>query len=376
MKKIFSIPASPEGSCSKRTFKNSTSSHSENKALHYKIVLPIFIIAFLFSISDSFSQEKEDVSKLFRSEEVLDLKLGFSFKDIKKSDKEQAVSQEWLYYKDKTGEWDSLKIDLFARGNFRKDHCFFTPLKIKIAKKDREGSIFKGNKTLKLVMPCQNNKMAADLTLKEYMIYKMYEEVTPYHFHTRLVNITLTDRGGKQEKSFEIKAFLIEDDSEIADRFEATMKKEMEINPFRFMDTVTIRQEFFQFMIANTDWSTTAQHNVAVMQLPNKSYIPLCYDFDMAGFVNAPYAVVNPLIPINSVTERYYRGLCREEGLFQNTREHYLSIENNIWNAYGKVSPMLSPNEQETTKKFLTAYFDILKNDKKFRDNIFSNCRK
>lgn len=339
------------------------------------LTLSIFIFAFLFSISDSFSQDK-DVSKLFRDEEALDIKLGFSFKDIKKSDKEEAVSQEWLYYKDKSGDWDSLKIDLFARGNFRKDHCFFTPLKIKISKKEREGTLFKGNKTLKLVMPCQNNKAADDLTLKEFMIYKMYEEVSPYHFHTRLVNLSITDRSGKQPKTFEIKAFLIEDDSEIADRFEGVMKKDVELNPFRFMDTVSIRQDFFQFMIGNTDWSTVVQHNIAVMQLPNKSYIPLCYDFDMAGFVNAPYAVVNPLIPINSVTERYYWGVCREASLFQNTREYYLSIENNIWDAYGKVSPSLSPNEQESTKKFLTAYFDILKDDKKFRDNIFSNCRK
>jgi hypothetical protein len=93
----------------------------------------------------------------------------------------------------------------------------------------------------------------------------------------------------------------------------------------------------------------------------------------MSGLVNAHF---NPLIPINSVTERYYWGECRDESLFQNTREYYLSIENNIWEAYGKLSPSLSPNEQESTKKFLTAYFDILKDDRKFRDNIFSNCRK
>jgi len=358
-----------------KPFRKSGRNQTETQISKKWIFMTFWILCFIMPVSLSFSQN-EDVSKLFRSDDVLDLKLGFSFKDIKKSDKEQAVSQEWLYYKDASGVWDSLKIDLFARGNFRKDHCFFTPLKIKIDKKEREGTIFKGSKTLKLVMPCQNNKMANDLTIKEYMIYKMYEEVSPYHFHTRLVNLTITDRSGKQEKIYEIKAFLIEDDSEIADRFEGVMKKEVELNPFRFMDTVAIRQDFFQFMIANTDWSSTVQHNVAVMQLPNKSYIPLCYDFDMSGFVNAPYAVVNELIPINSVTERYYRGVCREEGLFQNTRAYYLSIEKNIWDAYSKVSPGLSPNEQETTKKFLTAYFDILKNDKKFKDNIFSNCRK
>lgn len=339
------------------------------------IYLAFVFITFQVSTTDSFSQD-EDVSKLFRSEEPLDIRLGFSFKDVKKSDKETAVSQEWLHFKDGSGVWDSLRVDLFARGNFRKEHCFFTPLKIKIDKKEREGTIFKGNKTLKLVVPCQSNKMADDLTIKEYMIYKMYEEVSPYHFHTRLVNLTITDRSGKQEKSFEIKAFLIEDDSEIADRFAGEMKKDIQLNPYRFKDTVSIRQDFFQFMIANTDWSTVVQHNIAVMQLANKDYIPLCYDFDMSGLVNAPYSVVNPLIPINFVTERYYWGVCRDESLFQDTRAYYLSIENNIWEAYNKVAPAMTANEQENTKKFLTAYFDILKDDRKFKDNIFSNCRK
>lgn len=374
MEKSFSVPA-----LSAVNHLNTTDGKKAVKSQTYKtwFFFTFLIFVFLFPITDSFSQEKEeDVSKLFREEAPLDLKLGFSFKDVKKSDKETAVSQEWLHFKDKSGEWDSLKVELFARGNFRKDHCFFTPLKIKIDKKEREGTVFKGNKTLKLVMPCQNNKTADDLTIKEYMIYKMYEEVSPYHFHTRLVNLTITDRSGKQEKSFEIKAFLIEDDSEIADRFAGVMKKDVQLNPYRFKDTVSIRQDFFQFMIGNTDWSTVVQHNIAVMQLANKDYIPLCYDFDMSGLVNAPYSTVNPLIPINSVTERYYWGVCRDESLFQNTREYYLSIENNIWDAYGKLSPMLSPNEQESTKKFLTAYFDILKEDKKFKDNIFSNCRK
>ena len=375
MEKSFSVPA-----LSLAIQPTSISGKKPSKSQANRIWFFFTFLIFLFHVPifDSFSQEekKEDVSKLFREDAPLDIKLGFSFKDVKKSDKETAVSQEWLHFKDESGNWDSLKVDLFARGNFRKEHCFFTPLKIKIDKKEREGTIFKGNKTLKLVMPCQNNKMADDLTLKEYMAYKIYEEVSPYHFHTRLVNLTIIDRSGKKEKANVIKAFLIEDDSEIADRFEGVMKKDIQLNPFRFKDTVSIRQDFFQFMIANTDWSTVVQHNIAVMQLANKDYIPLCYDFDMSGLVNAPYSVVNPLIPINSVTERYYWGVCRDESLFQNTREYYLSIENKIWEAYGKLSPSLSPNEQENTKKFLTAYFDILKDDRKFRDNIFSNCRK
>jgi hypothetical protein len=41
------------------------------------------------------------------------------------------------------------------------------------------------------------------------------------------------------------------------------------------------------------------------------SFIPVAYDFDSAGLVDAPHAVPNERLPIKTVRQRLYRGRCR-----------------------------------------------------------------
>jgi hypothetical protein len=41
-----------------------------------------------------------------------------------------------------------------------------------------------------------------------------------------------------------------------------------------------------------------------------KGYLPIPYDFDFSGLVNATYAEPNPKLPIKKVTRRLYRGMC------------------------------------------------------------------
>jgi hypothetical protein len=69
----------------------------------------------------------------------------------------------------------------------------------------------------------------------------------------------------------------------------------------------------FQFMIGNTDFAITAQHNVRVVETPTERRYAVPYDFDYSGLVNATYAVVDKtrIEGISSVRERRYRGPCR-----------------------------------------------------------------
>jgi hypothetical protein len=166
--------------------------------------------------------------------------------------------------------------------------------------------------------------MGNDLILKEYLCYKILEPITPYFFHTRLVDLELTDLSGKP-KTYSVKSFLIEDDDLIANRFNGKVV-EQDIHPLTLSDTTVVLFDFFQYLIANTDWSAAQQHNVKIIQTANKK-IPLTYDFDMAGLVNAPYATVSEALTISSVQERLYRGFCRNESLMQYARSEYLRLE-------------------------------------------------
>jgi hypothetical protein len=341
------------------------------KPLHH--LLPIVL---LLVLSSMISVAQDNVSPLFKSREPIEVKLGFAIKEVKKITNDTIYTPTQLSYKNSTGAWDSLKVDLRARGEFRRKNCFFPPIRLKLKKKDTEGTLFAGNKNLKLVVPCQTAKTANDLVLKEYLGYKLYEPVTPYIFNTRLVNLTLSDNSGKQPKVYQLKGIFIEDDGLVAKRFEAKMVKDVQLHPIRMQDTASTVHDFFEYMIANTDWSSMAQHNIKVMQLKNKDLIPLTYDFDMSGLVNAPYAQVAEMLEISSVTERVYRGFCRTDALFEYVRQHYLKNEAEILKVFSapEVADM-NPKDLAGAKKYIEEFFATLKNDKSYRDNILGKCR-
>ncbi len=228
-----------------------------------KELLLLSVVGFLLS-TPVFSQ-KSDLTTLFQSTSPVEVQLGFLMKDVKKITDETIYTGTILSYKNDQGTWDSLIVDLRARGNFRRNNCFFPPIRLKMKKRDTAETLFSGNKNLKLVLPCQTAKTADDLILKEYIAYKLYEIVTPYVFNTRMVNLTLIDQSGRQPKSYEIKGFFMEDDGLVAKRFDAKMVKDVQLHPMRMQDTTSTIHDFFAFMISNTDWSSTGQHNIKVM---------------------------------------------------------------------------------------------------------------
>jgi hypothetical protein len=339
---------------------------------HLKINLAIFFILIFHGFV--VAQGKSDLP-LFTNEEPIEVRLGFSTKELKKEKADSVYFPSILHFRVSGGEWDSIKVDLRARGNFRRNQCFFPPIRIKIKKKDSNGTLFEGNKALKLVVPCKNAKTDNDQIVKEYLCYKLNEQVTPYFFSTRLVNLTLIDESSKNPKPYEVKAFLIEDDDLVAERADSKIAKGRQILPGRLQEVSAIRVDFFEYMIANTDWSAVAQHNIKVMQTANNDFIPVAYDFDMSGIVHAYYSTTSELLNISSVRERMYRGFCRSDAAMQQVREEYLVAEPKIMELVDGFGSELSAKDINDIKKYLGEFFDILKNDKKFNDEILSKCR-
>lgn len=333
----------------------------------------IILLVSLLGWSTVPAQKKTDVPPVFVDQQPISIAIAFSFKEIKKSTVDSAYFPTQLKFKNESGAWDSIPMELRARGNFRRNNCFFPPLRLKFKKKDAEKTIFTGNKNFKLVLPCQTAKSGNDLIMKEYLAYKLLEPVTPYHFHTRLADATLTDKSSKS-KSYSVKSFLIEDDDLIADRFQGKVI-ETQIHPMHLNDTAAVVNDLFQFMIANTDWSASVQHNTKVIQLEPNKKIPLAYDFDMAGLVNAPYATVNETLSISSVQERLYRGFCRNEAVVQYVRSEYLKHEGEMMKIIDNHQSYFSASDFSGIKKFIGEFFEILKNDRRFGDMVIKGCR-
>ena len=74
----------------------------------------------------------------------------------------------------------------------------------------------------------------------------------------------------------------------------------------------------FEYMISNYDWSMRAAprgdeccHNGRLLAGgPGGLFVPVPYDFDYSGLVDAPYATPPEGIPIANVRQRNYRGYC------------------------------------------------------------------
>ncbi|HSI77182.1 MAG TPA: hypothetical protein VK957_14875 [Lunatimonas sp.] len=338
-----------------------------------KLGLAAFVL-FLLLYSINVAQEAPG-KELFGNPNPLEIRLGYAFRELRRSNSDKRYFPTYLHYRIDKEAWDSIQVDVRARGVYRRKNCFFTPLRVRINAKERSGTLFEDHKTLKLVLPCQTHGNANDLIIKEYLCYKLYELITPYYFRTRLIALRLTDERGRQSKSYDLKAFFIEDEDLMAKRLGGKIMKPEEIYPFLLQDTSAVRHDFFQFMIANTDWSAVSQHNIRILQVPPITKIHVPYDFDMSGLVNAPYAQVSEFLPISNVRERLYRGFCRGEELFQFIRAEFISFEDQFWGILSEIETEIHPDEKDRLRKFFDAFFVILKSDREFNENIALKCR-
>lgn len=316
------------------------------------------------------------VTALFLNQETLDLKMTTSIKDLKKKTNDSTYLPSHLYVKNAGGAWDSIAIEVRARGIFRRKNCYFAPIRIKVKKDASKGTVLDGNKSLKLVMPCENGGEKNELVMKEYICYKMFEKLTPYHFNTRLVNLEFIEKDAKKSKTHQLTSFLIEDDDLVAAHHNAKIMENLNLHPLRLNDTASVRHDLFQYMISNLDWSTTFLHNAKVMLQPGNRYIPLAYDFDMSGFVNPPYGVPNAELGQTDIRDRIYRGFCRNEGVVQAVRQQYLAAQPQVMAVLAEYEKSFLPRDYTTMKKYIEDFYAILKNDNDFKKKVIDACRK
>ncbi|MEZ2413640.1 hypothetical protein ACA086_01665 [Muriicola sp. E247] len=316
-------------------------------------------------------------SPLFSEEAPLSIKLKYSNKQVKKETNDSTYLASMIWYK-AGNNWDSLSVKLRARGNFRRKTCYFAPLKLKFSNSRIEGTPFEGNRKLKLVLPCLLDRNTSDYVLREYLAYKLYEILAPYHFKTRLTEISLVEAKGRREVTHGVIGFLIEDMDYLTLRYKGQEIKRL-IHPLQHDPISSIQNSFFQFMIANTDYSTKQQHNQKLLFTNNK-IIPVPYDFDMSGLVNAPYAAVTNIQnlsgSISMVTDRIYKGYEREESYLEEVRQACLAKKPFMLNEIVKIKDRFQdPGQYKEAADFITSFFDILEEDKKFTKQILGRLR-
>lgn len=348
-----------------------------------KQALIFLILLFFFAPYLAIAQEVKETSQfnktnpLFISNDILPVRFDYSIKELKADTNDSIyLGSEMLFMND--NHWDSLKVDMRVRGNFRLNNCYFPPLKLKIKKSDRKNTIFEKDKKLKLVMPCLNERDNNDNVLKEYIAYKLYEVVSPYHFKTRLLDIDLTEHRRRKIKEHIVKGFFIEDIDELVDRYDGNEIKRA-VHPLAQDQLNSVRNDFFQFMIGNTDYSSTYRHNGKIMFLKG-TFIPIPYDFDMSGIVNPSYGRVAVIqgepLPIDNVTQRLYRGFKRDSIVFEQVRNEFIQNQIQFLAIMDSVAPYFeNASEFEEAKDYVQQFFRIISDDNSYRKSILAMAR-
>ena len=332
----------------------------------------IFIIYLVISWC-VFGQKKIKSDSLFSHQFPLEIKLNYSNNFLNRSTNDSTFVKTKIFFYNNLG-WKEINVSLRARGNFRRKNCFFTPVKMKIKKSQSTGTIFQGNKSLKLVLPCKNLNDKNDKLIKEFIAYKIYEIVSYHFFKTRRLDVTFGNIKRKKESEYSLKAFFIEDDKRLAERFNGKIVKRY-IHPLAMDNLSFVNLSFFNYLIGNTDFSSSNQHNGKLL-FTQKKIVPIPYDFDLTGWVNPNYGkgVINRLG--YSFEERNFIGFKKHHPLFEIVRKHYLKLKQ-------KVIDRVKSFEQEFDDavefnlmvKYLEEFYEILENDRMFTRLIVSQAK-
>lgn len=275
-----------------------------------------------------------------------------------------------LRFRHKDGSMAALDVKVRARGNIRKEVCHYPPIKIKAKKSQLKALGFQPFNDLKMVLPCSNGRLFNDCVVREALIYHLYQIVSPIHFKTKLVNVeSLKD---DQERSA-FPALFVEDEEDFSARLGARVIDTGVIRPSSLDRDAYLKMCFFQYMIANTDWSVPNRHNLETLAVPGfDRLVPVPYDFDYAGFTGTNYAVPYHSLPIENVNQRFFLGYKVTEAEALETAKFFLDRKEELLGRCATFG-LLDEREVFSARKYLSTFFDLLENEKKVV-RVFANA--
>lgn len=260
-----------------------------------------------------------------------------------------------LTYK-KGSELDTLPITLKVRGNFRRNkvNCTFPPLLIDLPKKKVKKTLFAHQNKLKLITHCQVDEWV----VREYLVYKLYNLLSDLSFRAQLARVTYADSLGKREPETHW-AFLLEDESDLAKRNNVKLNTMKQIG-MGYADSLGMATvAVFEYMIGNTDWSVPYLHNIRLFADGVTSSLPVPYDFDHAGIVEASYAKPAEQLGLSSVRERVYRGPNYSMPIFQKVIDKFNQVKPQFYALYENDS-RLSKTYVKRTVKYLDDFYALI----------------
>jgi len=343
----------------------------------------ILLFLFIF-LNIQASAQVYDLDSLYKNsppfkatiEEILNVRIISDFRNLIKKkfqDEYQPAVLETILF-DTIVVRRELKIK--ARGNYRRKTCHFPPIKLNFPKKQAIFAQIQEFDKIKLVGNCKGGALYDQYLIQEYYTYKMYNLLTPFSYRVRLLRVEYIDTSGKK-KPRDNYAFIIEPTDLMVQRLNSSEYDHKGISNNSVDRNTSTIMGLFQLMIGNTDWSIPGMHNIKLIRKADANYplpIAIPYDFDYSGIIDAQYAAPPEFLPIESVTERFYMGTCRE-------MEEYVEAfklfheKRSQFEALFADSPYLNKGGKNKPLNYIDGFYRIIDSKASVNSVILRTCK-
>jgi len=270
----------------------------------------------------------------------------------------------------------NIPVQLSARGHFRRmaRNCALVPLRVEFPRDSATaGTPFEGQTTLKLGTGCEDSSEYEQITLREYLQYPLFNLVTPLSFRARLARATYVDEKSKKKGNARY-ALFIEHENDVARRNEGRIVELARVVFKDLEEEPLTRMMLFEYMIGNTDVSIWALHNVRLIQKPNRTLTAVPYDFDLSGFVHAPYAVPDRRLGLRSVVDRLYRGPCHTADEFDRAAAPFRDKRNDMLALLESIKDVDVRTRSEM-KEYIEAFFRSIDKTTSIKKTFVDGCK-
>ncbi len=323
---------------------------------------------------------------LFASDEPIRLTIRGPIDAIAKNAKSNEARPAALTLVGAAPETHAIRLTPRGLTRRRKETCPFPPLRIEFAAKPAAGSLFARQGRLKLVTHCRPGEAFQQHLLLEYLAYRINNLLTPASFRARLASIDyLGDDGRPITTRY---GLLLEDKDDIGRRIGQRQAITGNLIAAARLDPRgAARLALFEYMIGNLDWSMRAGpddegccHNSRLFAAPGAAptganLLPVPYDFDFSGLVDAPYAVPPEGFKIRSVKSRVYQGFCRHNGELMVAAAEMRGHRGEIDALVGRL-PGLEPKARAKAAAYLGGFFDDIATDREVEAKLIKSCLK
>jgi hypothetical protein len=272
-------------------------------------------------------------------------------------------------------------IRLTPRGitRLRKETCAFPPLRVEFTQPPAAASLFAGQRRLKLVTHCRPAASFQQHLLLEYSAYRIFNLISPVSYRARLATVNYVEPNGRNLTTRF--GFFIEDTDDVARRNGFKEARVGDRIPSTQLEPrQSARLALFQYMIGNLDWSMRAGpagegccHNSRLLAGASPLKVPVPYDFDYSGLVDAPYAVAPDQFHISSVRTRVYQGYCRHNGEAIAAAVEFRAARPSVEAMFGQIQGM-DARTRKGALSYLARFYDDIATDASLQSRVLKNC--